>query len=132
MRGVREYGTIYLTQPELRKEVYILSEKMENLLREYRKEVEHAAGAKLVKVVLYGSYARGDFRPDSDIDIMILLNEDAAGIGPIERKIFDATYDFNDSHDSDIKPVVQSNEHFNYWKKADMFYRNVDEDGVEI
>ena len=26
------------------------------------------------KIILYGSYARGDFRPDSDVDIMILLD----------------------------------------------------------
>ena len=25
-------------------------------------------------ILLYGSYARGDFRPDSDIDIMILVD----------------------------------------------------------
>ena len=29
---------------------------------------------KLYKVVLYGSYARGDYTPESDIDIMIVLN----------------------------------------------------------
>ena len=29
---------------------------------------------KLYKVVLYGSYARGDFTPESDIDIMVVLD----------------------------------------------------------
>lgn len=27
-------------------------------------------------VILYGSYARGDYREDSDIDLLILLNKD--------------------------------------------------------
>lgn len=39
---------------------------------------------------------------------------------------------FNDEHGTDIMPVVQSNTHFDYWKKADMFYRNVEKDGVVI
>ena len=84
------------------------------------------------KVILYGSYARGDFRPDSEIDVMILVDTDRAGVSPLEKKICDVTYDFNDEHGTDIMPVVQSNTHFDYWKKADMFYRNVEKDGVVI
>ena len=29
---------------------------------------------KIYKIILYGSYARGDFTSESDIDFMILLN----------------------------------------------------------
>ena len=32
-------------------------------------------------------YARGDFRPDSDIDVMILVDTDRAGVSPLEKKI---------------------------------------------
>ena len=32
-------------------------------------------GGKLVGVYLYGSYARGDYRPGSDVDVMILLSD---------------------------------------------------------
>ena len=31
-------------------------------------------GDKLDRVILFGSYARGDFTPESDIDIMVILN----------------------------------------------------------
>ena len=31
------------------------------------------------QIILYGSYARGDFRPDSDVDIMILVEIKEAG-----------------------------------------------------
>ena len=37
------------------------------------KSVE-ALGETLNRIVLYGSYARGDFTPESDIDVMILLD----------------------------------------------------------
>ena len=37
-------------------------------------DVKKIYGDKLDKVVLYGSRARGDCRPDSDYDIMILTS----------------------------------------------------------
>lgn len=43
-------------------------------------EVENASkqlyGDKLNKIILYGSYARGDNTEESDIDIMIILDGD--------------------------------------------------------
>ena len=114
------------------KEGVCMPKKIEDLLKLYRAEVENVTEAKVKKVILYGSYARGDFRPDSDIDVMILVDTDRAGVSPLEKKICDVTYDFNDEHGTDIMPVVQSNTHFDYWKKADMFYRNVEKDGVVI
>ncbi|MEM4970160.1 MAG: nucleotidyltransferase domain-containing protein [Sulfolobales archaeon] len=32
-------------------------------------------GDRLVSLVLYGSYARGDFRGDSDVDLIVVLND---------------------------------------------------------
>lgn len=42
------------------------------LLKKYVSEVSKIYGTYLKSVLLYGSYARGDFNADSDIDIMIL------------------------------------------------------------
>ena len=44
------------------------------LLGQYVEEVKKIYGERLKSVILYGSYARGDFRPDSDIDIMIMVD----------------------------------------------------------
>ncbi len=44
------------------------------LLEQYTKLLQKIYGKHLKTVILYGSYARGDYREDSDIDIMILLN----------------------------------------------------------
>lgn len=109
-----------------------MPKQIEELLKVYRGELESATDYRIKKVILYGSYARGDFRPDSDIDEMVLVDTDREGVSALEKKICDVTYDFNDEHGTDIMPVVQSNTHFDYWKKADMFYRNVEKDGVII
>ena len=47
---------------------------MKELLDKYIAEIKKIYGTHLQEVILYGSYARGDFKEDSDIDIMILLD----------------------------------------------------------
>ena len=47
---------------------------MKTLLEQYTKILQKIYGKHLKSVILYGSYARGDYREDSDIDIMILLD----------------------------------------------------------
>ena len=51
-----------------------MPQAMQSLIDQYISEIKAIYGSHLQKVILYGSYARGDFRPDSDVDIMILLD----------------------------------------------------------
>ena len=50
---------------------------LQTLLKSYIEELSKIYGMHLKKVILYGSYARGDFNKKSDVDLMILtdLNE---------------------------------------------------------
>jgi predicted nucleotidyltransferase len=43
------------------------------LMKELKEGLIRIYGDKLKSVYLYGSYARGDYRPGSDVDVMILL-----------------------------------------------------------
>ena len=47
-----------------------MPQTIHTLLIQYLSEVQKIYGAHLKSVILYGSYARGDYTPDSDIDIM--------------------------------------------------------------
>ena len=102
------------------------------ILMEYKELIESLNHEHVKAVILYGSYARGDYRPDSDIDIMILVDLDEAALKSFELQVIDITYDFNWQYDVQIVPVVQNIQHFNYWKKVYLFYRNVEEEGVLI
>lgn len=109
-----------------------MSKKIEDLLQKYRQELEKVSGDHIKRIILYGSYARGDCKEDSDIDIMVLVDLDSSQMKAYEDKIYDVTYDFNNENATDIMPVVQNIYHFNYWKNAYMFYRNVEKEGVTI
>ena len=89
-------------------------------------------GKHLKTVILYGSYARGDYTKDSDIDIMVLLDLSDIDIKKYRHELSGATYDFNMDYDLLIMPVVKGMAHFKYWSEAYPFYQNVEKEGVNL
>lgn len=103
---------------------------MYNLIRQYIEEIKKIYGSHVRQIILYGSYARGDFRPDSDIDIMILVDMSDIELKSYDEKLSYMTYDFNLDHDIDIKPIAKSEEIFNKWVVNYPFYSNIHKEGV--
>ena len=56
-----------------RLEVY-MPQTMQGLMQQYVSNVRAIYGSHLRQIILYGSYARGDYNSDSDVDVMILLD----------------------------------------------------------
>lgn len=110
----------------------LMSQALQNLLEQYVKDLHRLYGDRLKSVILYGSYARGDFRPDSDIDIMILVNLTDDEIREHSHALSDLTFDYNFDHDLQIMPIIKNQEHFNKWLGAYPFYNNVKREGVEL
>ena len=88
--------------------------------------------ANLRCVILYGSYARGDFRPDSDVDIMILLDMSDLDLKIYSQQLSYMTYDFNLDNDLEIKPIAKSEDHFKKWVINYLFYANIHKEGVVL
>lgn len=106
---------------------------MENkmdLLKEYIERIKNIYGSHVKKVILFGSYARGDFNSESDIDIMILLDISDLEAKEYQTKLFDFTYDFNMDNDVEINPIAHSEELFLKWIDAYPFFNNINRDGV--
>lgn len=51
-----------------------LPDKIGQLLAETRAELLKIYGSRLKEIILFGSYARGDFTDDSDVDIIVVLD----------------------------------------------------------
>ena len=49
---------------------------LHEILQEFRHGLESIYGPRLAGLVLFGSQARGDALPDSDIDVMVVLHGD--------------------------------------------------------
>jgi uncharacterized protein len=87
-------------------------------------------GGKLEKVILFGSYARGDYDEESDIDIMIIADialEEAHGTW---KKIYAKTRDLDMEYDVLVSLSVDSRDIFHKYKDYSGFYINVQKDGV--
>ncbi len=102
------------------------------IMETYVSLLKNIFGKHLMKVILYGSYARGDFNDDSDIDIMILLDLTDLEIKAYQDELSYKTYDFNMDNDTNIKPVAKSEAHFNKWVKNYPFYANINREGVDL
>lgn len=50
-----------------------IPQNIKETIQKFTIETQKLLGERVKKVILYGSYARGDYNSDSDIDIMILL-----------------------------------------------------------
>ncbi|PIU56524.1 MAG: nucleotidyltransferase domain-containing protein, partial [Chloroflexi bacterium CG07_land_8_20_14_0_80_51_10] len=52
--------------------------RIDNVIREFRAEVEKLYGESLKNIILYGSWARDEATENSDIDIVVVLEGDIA------------------------------------------------------
>lgn len=103
-----------------------------DIILDFSRQVKRILGDKLSKVILYGSYARGDYRENSDIDIMILTTLTDDEIEKIETSIFNLAFDFQMEYGIDISVIVKNEEHFVHWLGALPFYDNVEKEGIVL
>ena len=60
------------------------------------------------KVIVYGSYARGNYRKNSDVDVMILVDLPENEIKKMENTVYDVAFDIEMDTGVDISPVIKS------------------------
>lgn len=112
-------------------EVYSMKEK-QDILKSFVEEMKIIFGKSLKKIILYGSYARGDNQENSDMDIMILTTLTDNEIRAIENQVYDIAYDYELSDRVQISVNIKNEEHFNYWLGALPYYDNIRKEGIVL
>ena len=109
-----------------------IPEKVNKIINEFITEVNKIFGERVKKIILYGSYARGDFNKNSDIDIMILTDFTDDEIVQCRSEIVQLAYniEWNNKFNIHLSPLVKNIDRFNYWLEALPFYMNVQNEGV--
>ena len=109
-----------------------MSDKLSLLLKAYREAIIKLFGKRVAKIILYGSYARGDFEQDSDMDIMILADIRPEEISCYADKVYDITYDFEMQYGVEINPSIQCMRTYEQWKNVYPFFMNIEKEGVAV
>jgi predicted nucleotidyltransferase len=89
-------------------------------------------GDRLRDVILYGSYARGDYEEWSDVDIMIIADADDSLCSTLTNIVRNDLYDLNHCMNLLLSITVAPYERFEYMKNHYPFYTNIMKDGVKL
>jgi|SRR5690606_24887909 len=82
---------------------------------------------KNAEIILYGSRARGDYKRDSDWDILILLN--CSVDEELKEKIRDELYEIELETEQAISSIIQSKKKWNNLRITP-FHKNIEKEGV--
>ena len=104
-------------------------EKLTEILEALRAGVAELMGDRLEAVYLYGSQARGDTRPDSDIDVLVVIRGDFDYFDLIEKTGLLVSI-LSLDNDTVIALAFVSKE--NYDKRQIPFLMNIRREGVLV
>jgi predicted nucleotidyltransferase len=102
------------------------------LLKDVYTNVKQIYGDDLVKLILYGSYARGDYNEDSDVDILALVKCDDKAVREYNNKLVRSLSELDEKYSALISVMTNTMDYFNYWKDDMPYFKNVIKDGIEI
>lgn len=106
-----------------------MNRRIRGTVTELKQCLESVYGARLSHVILFGSQARGDAEPYSDIDVLVVLKSpihpgtEIARVGPLIA-------DLSLSTDSVITPLFMDEEH--YLSRAGPLLRNIRREGITL
>jgi len=104
-----------------------MSPKIQRLLAELKKGLTELYGARLKAVYLYGSYARGDYNDNSDLDVMIVLNNYTSYWDELVYSA-ELTSNLSLEYNVTISRMIMTEEQ---WKKGDLpVLRNIRAEGL--
>jgi UTP:GlnB (protein PII) uridylyltransferase len=99
------------------------------LLADLRAALEALYGDRLVRLVLYGSQARGDAHAESDVDVLVVLE------GPVQpgreiRRMSTSCFEVGLKHEAYISALPVSAEA--YHSKPSAWLQNVRREGISL
>ena len=106
--------------------------KTQQAINEFLIKINEILENKIKRIILYGSYARGDYNNFSDVDIMILTILSNEEIEEYRETISEIIFDIQIETDVYISPIIKNIDNYNLKVDFVPFYMNVQKEGVEL
>jgi predicted nucleotidyltransferase len=101
------------------------------LLASYRRLLEQHLGNRLVQLTLFGSYARGEARAESDVDVAVIIDQITK---PADRMLpAELAADVMLQWDICISPLVLSVSELEFLRqREDLLAENLEREGISV
>ena len=96
-----------------------------DLIREFMR-------SDLVKMILYGSCARGDFKEHSDVDIALLVKGDRTDSWKYSNKIDEVATELALKYFAVVNFVLLPYDEFEEKKSWYGYFKNIDKEGIKL
>lgn len=106
--------------------------QLDNISKRISQTYRSVYGDNIVAIYLYGSYARGNYSDESDIDITAIVKGDRLELQNKLKKIWDISADIGLENDVIVSPTVIPFEEFEEYKHTLPYYMNIQEEGKRI
>jgi len=91
-----------------------------------------AFGEDLQRVILFGSYARGDYDQESDIDYTAIVNGERRSLQQKMNQVWDSSAELGLENDVVISPTVIPSDEYEKYRTILPYYRNIDREGILV
>lgn len=107
-----------------------MNPKDKNIILEFKRRLTDELLAHLKRFIVFGSRARGDASEDSDLDVIVLVDQKDASI---EKRAEDIAYQVMWDHD--FKPIISlkvfaEDQFYQAVQKGFSFYQHVMKEGI--
>lgn len=89
-------------------------------------------GEDVVDIFLYGSYARGDYTKDSDIDIVAVVYGERLALQEKLKRVWDVSAEIGLENDVVVSPTVIPYDEYIRYRETLPYYRSISEEGKKI
>ena len=98
---------------------------IQNAINKFVEESKKILGKRIKKIILYGSYARGDYNNSSDIDILVSTDYKQTQFYAALKKLSSMTYDIELDYNVILVPLINNINNYNDEIDEIPFYMNI-------
>jgi predicted nucleotidyltransferase len=107
-----------------------LTDNERGALADYLVRLQETCGNRLQQVVLFGSKARGDSDPESDIDLLVVLQGELDGL---KDRLVDLSYDISLHYGVVLSDLVVGEQRYHWMRRyREPLLFEVEREGVEL